>query len=84
MSYLQKYVFQNIKAFNIIKNKKEARTITKHIIQTCRCECKNYGKYKKDFSDHSKYLKSIADTSVIACDEIISVMDVASKIRQIL
>ena len=27
---------------------------------------------------YSKYLKSIADTSVIACDEIISVMDIVS------
>ena len=32
---------------------------------TCTCE-------------NSKYLKSIADTSVIACDEIISVMDFVS------
>ena len=28
--------------------------------------------------DNRKYLKSIADTSVIACDEIISVMDIIS------
>ena len=28
--------------------------------------------------DNRKYLKSIADTSVIACDEIISVMDIVS------
>ena len=27
---------------------------------------------------NSKYLKSIADTSVIACDEVISVMDIVS------
>ena len=28
--------------------------------------------------ENSKYLKSIADTSVIKCDEIISVMDIVS------
>ena len=28
--------------------------------------------------ENSKYLKSIADTSVIACDEIVSVMDIVS------
>ena len=36
-------------------------------LNTSRCVCKN-----------SKHLKSIADTSVIACDEILSVMDIAS------
>ena len=41
MSYLQKYVFQNIKAFNIIKNKKEARTITKHISWCSKCKFDN-------------------------------------------
>ena len=52
--------------------------------ETCQCECKNYHKYKKDYSwnpstcicENSKYLKSISDTSVIACDKIISVMDI--------
>ena len=42
---------------------------------------------KKDYSwnintyvcENSKYLKSIADTSVITCYEIISVMDIASS-----
>ena len=29
-------------------------------------------------SENSKYLKSIADTSMIKCDEIISVMDIVS------
>ena len=41
---------------------------------------------KKDYSlnpsrcicENSKHLKSIADSSVIACDEILSVMDIAS------
>ena len=43
MSYLQKYVFQkkqdiNVKAFNEIANKNEAKTMTKHI--SCDCKCK--------------------------------------------
>ena len=43
MSYLQKYVFQkkqdiNVKAFNKIANKNEAKTMTKHI--SCDCKCK--------------------------------------------
>ena len=40
--------------------------------KTCTCECKNYHKWKKDYSsnpskyicENSDYLKSIADTSV--------------------
>ena len=42
MSYHQKYVFQkkqkniNVKAFNMITNKSEAKTMTKHI----SCDCK--------------------------------------------
>ena len=54
--------------------------------KTCQCKCKNYCIYEKDYNwspsirtcDNSKYLKSIADTSMIACDEIISVMDFVS------
>ena len=54
--------------------------------KTCHCECKNYHTCVKDYScnsstcicENSKYLKSIADTSVIACDEIIFVMDIIS------
>ena len=54
--------------------------------ETCQCEYKNFRTHKKDYSwnpstcicEKSKYLKNIADTSVIACDEIISVMDIAS------
>ena len=54
--------------------------------KTCQCECKNYHKCKKDYNwdpstcicENSKYLKSIADTSVIECDEIITVMDIVS------
>ena len=43
----------------------------------------NYCKCKKDYSRNpstcnSKYLKSIADTSVIASDEITSVVDIVS------
>ena len=51
--------------------------------KTSQCECKNYHTWKRDCSwSHSicicesdKYLKSIGDTSVIVCDEIMSVMD---------
>ena len=55
--------------------------------KTCSCECKSYPKCKKGYTwipstciwANSKYLKSIVDTSVIACDEIISVMDTVSS-----
>ena len=44
--------------------------------KTCQCECKNYHKRKKDCSwnpstcifENNRYLKSIADTSVIKRD----------------
>ena len=43
MSYLQKYVSKkikdrNVKVFNMITNKNEAKTMTKHI--SCACKCK--------------------------------------------
>ena len=46
----------------------------------------NYCTCKKDYSwnpctcicENSKYLKSITDTSVITCDEIISIMDIVT------
>ena len=48
--------------------------------------CKNYHTCKTDYSmnpsrcvgDNGKYLKIIADTSVITCDKIISAMDIVS------
>ena len=54
--------------------------------KTCQCEFENYRKWKKNYSynpstcicENSKYLKSIADNSVIKCDEIISAMDIES------
>ena len=54
--------------------------------KTCPCACKKYCTCKKDYClnpsmsicENYKYLKSIADTSVITCDEIISVMDIVS------
>ena len=53
--------------------------------KTGKCECKNYHKCKKHswspsacIYENSKHLKSIADTSVIACDWIISVIDIVS------
>ena len=49
----------------------------------CQCECKKYPTTKKDYSwnpracirENSRYLKSIADCSVIVCNEIINAMD---------
>ena len=115
MSYLQKYVFQkkkqkkrykciNVKVFKIIRNRNEAKTMTKHTScdckckfnsvtcnsnqkwnnETCQCECKNYCTCKIDYSwnrstcisDNDKYLKSVADTSMITSDDIISVMNI--------
>ena len=53
--------------------------------KTGKCECKNYHKCKKHswspsacIYENSKHWKSIADTSVIACDWIISVIDIVS------
>ena len=55
--------------------------------EICQSECKKYRQCKKDYCwnpstfvfDNSKYLKSIADTLVIlACDEVIDVMDIVS------
>ena len=106
MSLLQKYVFQketkdiNIKSFNMITNKDEAKAMTEHSScdckckfnstacnskqkwnnKTCQCACENYHKCEKDYSwnpstcmfENSKYLKSIVDTSVTKCDEIVN------------
>ena len=55
-------------------------------IEICKCECKNDRKCKKDYSwnpsrcifEHSKYLKSIADISVIEYDEVVSLTDIVS------
>ena len=54
--------------------------------KTCQYECKNYRTCKKDYSwdtstcirENIKYLKKVADTSVIECDEVTTVMDIAS------
>ena len=56
-------------------------------IKTCQCERENYSTCKKGYSQNSstsiceisKYLKSIADTSVIGCDEIRTALDIVSK-----
>ena len=50
--------------------------------KTCQCECKNYRKCEKYYSlnpstcfcENSKYLKSVADTSVTKCDKIVIAM----------
>ena len=54
--------------------------------KTCKCECKNYRKCKKGYSwspractcENSKYLKSVADTLVTECDEIVIFMYIVS------
>ena len=96
--YSKKTKEGNLKVFNMITNKNEAKTMTKHSScdckfkfnsatnnsiqklnnKTCQCECKNYRKCEKDYNwnpstcicENSKYLKSIADNSVISCYEI--------------
>ena len=96
----------NVKVFNMITNKNEAKTIVNNIScyckckfnsttynsnqkwnnKSCQCECKSYRTCKKDYSwnpsrcicENSKYLKSIADTSVIVLDQITSVIGIVS------
>ena len=96
----------DVKGFNMITSKNEAKTMTKHIScdckckfnsatcnsdqkwknKTCQCECENYRKRKKYYSwnpstcicENSRYLKSMSDTSVIECDEFVTVTDTAS------
>ena len=54
--------------------------------KTCQCECKNYFKCGKDYSwnpstcicQNSKFLRSVADSSVTECDEIVIAMDIVS------
>ena len=54
--------------------------------KTCQYGCKNYHKCRKDYSwipstcicENSKYLRSIADTSVMECERIITVMGIVS------
>ena len=51
--------------------------------KTCQHECKNYRKCKENYHwnrsrctfENAKYLKSVADTSVTKCHEIVIVMD---------
>ena len=77
--------WQNI--FQVIVN---ANSIVQHVFQiknkTCQCECRHYRKCKKEYSwnpnrcicENRKYLTSIAYTSVIMCDEVLTFMDIAS------
>ena len=93
----------NVKAFNMITNKNEAKAMKEHIScdckykfnstssnsnqkwnnKPCQCECKNDRKCKKSYSwnpstcicENSRFLRSIADTSVTDCDKIIIVID---------
>ena len=59
---------------------------------TCQCEYESDYECKKDYNwvprtyicENSKYLKSVAGTSVTDCDEIVIIMDFPSTKRQIL
>ena len=59
---------------------------SQHVTETCQCECKNYRKCKNDDSwnpstciyNNSNHLKSVADTSVTECNEIVIVKDIVS------
>ena len=59
----------------MITNKNHAKTMTKHT--SCDCKCYTLSP-STCICEKSKCLKSIADTSVIACDEIIDVIDIVS------
>ena len=67
-------------------NSTTCNSIQKWNNKTCQCERNSYRKGKKGYSwncsaciyETWKYLKSIADISVIMCDKIISVMDIVS------
>ena len=93
----------NVKAFNMVTDKDEAKAMAEHISCDCKCkfnsttcnskqkwnnktwqcECKNFPNCEKDYSwnpapctcENSKYLKSVTDTSVTKCDEIVIVMN---------
>ena len=57
--------------------------------KTCQCKCKNYRKCKEKYSwnpctcicENTMYLRSVADTSVTKCDEILIVMNNLSTQR---
>ena len=71
---------------NANSTEQQVTQIKKWNNKTYLCECKSYRKYKNYYiwnaststCDNSKYLKSIADTLVISCDEIIYAMDIVS------
>ena len=79
MTYLQKYVLQDIyvKEFDMITSKDEAKAFAEHI--SCDCKCKFNSTLK-----NSKYLKSVTDTCYkvlqksVKCGEIFIVMDIIS------
>ena len=72
--------------FNCKFNSRTCDSNQKRDNRLCKCECKNSRKCRKRYSwnpsacicENDKYLKSIADTSVIAYDEIISIINIVS------
>ena len=55
-----------------------ANSIVQHVIQIKNVIIKYSWNPSTCICENSKYLKSIADTSVIECDEVITVMDTVS------
>ena len=70
-----------VKAFNMIKNKNEAKTMKKNILYDCKCKfnstsCNSNQKWYNKICQYKcknfhKCNSDIADTSVIECDEAI-------------
>ena len=73
----------NVKAFNMITNKNEAKARTEQILCDCKCKFNSTTCNSKTciwnpstcICENSMYLKSIADTSVTEFDEFIIFMD---------
>ena len=73
----------NVQHFKFKSNSTTCNSNQEWDNKICQCECKKYRKGKNDYSwnpstcisEKSKYLKSITDTSVTECYEIIIVMN---------
>ena len=87
MTYIQKYACQVKQSVVICKfNSTTSIQIKNGILKHVNVKCKKYCKCKKRlqlesstcFCENSKYLKNIGDISVIACDETVYIMDIAS------
>ena len=84
VTYLKKYVLSktkdvNVKVFNMITKMNESKTLVKHISCDCKYKfnsvtCNSNQKLNNDkcqcICQNGKYLKSVVDNSVIACDKL--------------